>query len=356
MNPTELVNRGSLQLWVLLLPAVLGLAFVRPAAAQPPDSEDAVQFTIQFEFARSSYWLGEPVLLEGRLTNWDFITAQLKAVLDLRSADTDLRLVRDLERLGIYRSYHKVEPLTRDEVNLSYGRAHLFQFLVLYHPDRENHLALDRPGKYQFELEQQVVYNNVYNHIGRHLPVTLFGFSPEIEVVEPPEPFRPAFELLRDSSRGFLDMNRLVASPASMPVFEQIVSQYPESRYAPWCLFALANSDMRLSRDDWTMVGVAEEKFRRLIEQYPDFVMGDDARMNLALLLRDNGKLEQALEVAGPVLEDPDRYYPFKRNEIVVNALNNMPNPYARRQALHWMLFPARRIADLIVQLDSQAE
>ncbi|MFW6255519.1 MAG: hypothetical protein ACOC54_01760, partial [Candidatus Sumerlaeota bacterium] len=207
------------QIRINQLPFILALCTLllgRLGYAQD-DKKSMVRIALSAEPVKREYVLGEPVVMKVKMRNWLGPRVLLSTNLDLKAESTILRIIKKGRPGDIYRAFYEgAAPLTEKEYMLGYGQAIQSHYTVLYDKDDEQGLALAQPGPYRFQINQEIYALNTYlpNPLRERKVVT--DISEEITVVEPSGRNREAFELLKKTPICFRDLNRQIASYASI--------------------------------------------------------------------------------------------------------------------------------------------
>jgi len=300
---------------------------------------------------RVEFWLGEPMVLTVRIYNWAIPSMHAFGSYGLPGA-TDVRIVREGEVGERYRAHFEPGPTTANAVNLPYGKACEFRMIVEYDPDNASHLAFDRAGVYQLQVEQPIEVTNLDNPAQYRVPLRLKARTTDLRFVEPPADGAGAWKLLCSYPESFRDLNRLMASPGSREVFEKVAKEYPRSRYAPYCLHALGTLSLNLIAAIPAEAERAEGAYKEVIERYPDYPLRSEVRLHLGRVYYQTGRVNLGLDVAEGLLADSeDNLYRFRESDIMIPFRGATDNPYKSVNVTSWQLFGTTQLPDTYAQL-----
>lgn len=298
---------------------------------------------------KSAYVLGEPVHLRHQIFNWSAPYIELLAGLALEHAETRLTILRDGKSSEPYRGPWKVQPVQEKTLLIAYGQATEAQYTVLYDAGTENNLALPEPGVYQLRIETLVFYKNPNRPDIPRLPYRSVAWSRMIEVRKPDERSTEALEVLLRRPSTLRDLHRQSAGPGNMPFLRAVARDYPDTVYAPYCLFALANIQLFFQKTGDEQK--AMQHYATILEKYPDFPLIHSVRLQQARLLRKHHQLNRAAAIRDMVLaESEDNLYRFRKDPLVHNQYPRQKKNTAA--FVYWPLFDTRTLGDPVDQLD----
>jgi len=300
---------------------------------------------------RTEFWVGEPIVLRCRIVNWLAPTLAMQGVFGLYSGNSEFRILKDNELGEPYHAYFDETPQTPKKAIVDYGKAYEFQILVAYDRKTESRLTIEEPGAYTFMFRQAIRYTNIYSSGGAFLPLVLSAASPEVNVIDPPAEAAGALELLKANPVAILDMNRQLATVGNQWLLEKIAREYPESRYAPYCLHALGNLYDLLAFRHAGARDRAAAFLGELVEKHPDYSLRDEARITLAGVHRNSYRMDAAAEIIDRLLaESPDNLARFRKTDVMKPIRGSVANPWTDVNDLCWELFGTTELTDAYIQ------
>lgn len=296
---------------------------------------------------RASYWVGEPVVARVRIVNWLSPSLTVFTAFDVRG-NTQIQIREGQGVAETYYGHLPMSPVTPQNNELPYGKAIESDIVILYSSDTQSHLAFDRPGEYRLQMAQGMRYTDMYKPMGRTgVPSSTRAETEPFQVVAPPEEARPALEILQSDPRALKDLNSLYATPASRSTIERVAREYPDSRYAPYCLHALATLSLALAKDLSGEREKAEEYLTRLIEDYPDYPLRDTARIRMADFLYETGRFNRALGIVQDlVAESEDNMKRFDESRMIKPLIATRFTPAVDPNVFNWYLFGTTELTD----------
>lgn len=338
--------------------AFAGLFFL---GAPAPNSwaqqeRNIARISISLHPDKDEYWVGEPVHLRARAVNWHSPVVILTSTYGLMSAYTDLRISYEGDVGDTYKAHYSENIPMPHKHPLWYGKALEFDMLVSYDKNQLSGMAMKEPGKYFFALRQTMYMRDEYRKEQRRDPFFCSTQSRTIRVVSPPAEFAGALDLLRSRPSVFRDLNRNLASLSNRDLLEQIAREYPQSRYAPYCLHALGNLGVVLTSSISGESEKAIEAFQRIVEKHPGYPLRDEVRISLAEIHARGGHYNEAQRIVRAVVEESeDNLMRFRERRLIKALLGPRPSPYFQTNTGQWPLFSSTRLTDayFLNQFDS---
>ena len=342
----------------ILLAAVLLIALVLMcglAAAQSASSITKGEYGREFPLIsvgvsldHQDYWIGEPIVAQTRIVNWFTPSLRLFTSLDLRG-DTEMRIVATGDVLSDrYLAHYDLHPMTPQSYILAYGKTVEFNTVVLYSRDNASGLILPIPGRYRLLVKQLMQYTDLsHSRGGAGVGIISQGASPYFTVAPPPPEALEALEILQSDPNVLKDLNAIKASFSSYEKMERVAREFPDSRYAPFCLHALGSFYLEISEKFLGYGKKGEECLKQLIERYPNYVLRDEARMRLAIQYQNAGRFNDGLAIAQRLLdESDDNLARFSKCKLYAPIIGNRENPAVDLIEDNWELFDTTRLAD----------
>jgi hypothetical protein len=313
--------------------------------------EPGVPIAMGLSVDRKEFWVGEPIVLRCRIVNWLAPMLAMQGIFGLHGADSEFRILKNNELGEPYHAYFDETPQTPKKAIVDYAKAYEFDIVVAYDRKSESRLALEEPGAYMFMFRQAIRYTNIYSAGGAFLPLVLSAASPEVNVVDPPPEATGALELLKANPVAILDINRQLATVGNQWLLQKIAREYPESRYAPYCLHALGNLYDLLGLRHVGARDQAAAFLRDLVEKYPDYPLRGEALITLAGLHRNSYRMDAAAEIAGRLLaESPDNLARFRKMDVMKPLRGGPSNPWNDINEMCWELFSTTELTDAYIQ------
>lgn len=288
--------------------------------------------------SRSVYWVGEPVVIRGRIYNWLSPLMTLSTSFGLQG-QTTLRIVQDGREGPSYRAHFDQAPVASKPYILPYGKMLQFRVLAEYDTNTTSHLIFDTAGTYTLSFEQNMSYRNEYNVGEGEVPYSQ-KLRMTIRVVDPPAEGAKALDLLESNPDAIRDLNRLMASPSSEDILKRVAKEFPDTPYAPFCLHALGSyssqmTDVLLGENE-----IAGWAYKELIDKYPDYPLRDEVRSYLASFYYKTSRGNDAYEIAEQMMrESEDNLYIFRDHPIIGQYHGKKGNQYSLLNTEHWELF-----------------
>lgn len=305
------------------------------------------------ETDRADYYPGEPVVLTCHLVNWHSPHLLIQGAFGLKSEATDVRILRNGEMSDTYRSSYHESPVTPDRIETHYAKTFEFQIIVCYDRARRSAMALDTPGEYAFALRQDFLIADHARDFPALHGVRIEGQSDPVAVVEPSDAHAAALKLLRTNPRCFEDLGRQSATPSTAWIFRKIVTDYPQTRYAPYCLLALARQCLALGANLPEESEKGQAYLRQIIDdkEYSAFPLRLDAQASLADAMLDAGRPDISRKMVEDLIQQsPDNLTRLRMHACAAPFLGFTPNPYLRTNQECWFLFDTTQLVDAYEQ------
>jgi tetratricopeptide (TPR) repeat protein len=333
---------------LLLLLCAAWVGSARFAAAQDTINIPPVIMTLHPD--KAEYWVGEPVALRVRLHNWALPGEILYGAFGLQGG-SDMRIFHNGEMSERYFAHLDLAPPTTKPVLVPYGKYYEFLIIALYEHSADSRLAFSEPGTYELQMRQSLQYMDTDTPQGQ-VPFPVTAAAPRFRVVEPPANAAGALKLLQSYPEVFYDLNRVKASPATRPILEKIAKEYPDSRYAPYCLHALGMLSMEMMDSIPGEQEKAEEALRKVIEGYPNYPLRNEARVDLGNFYSRTDRYNKGQEMAGELLsESEDNLFQFRTADIMAPYSGSRVLPNMQMNKMNWELFGTTRLPDTYDQL-----
>lgn len=310
---------------------------------------DEVGISLGVMTNRDQYWLGEPVLVTARIVNWAKPAIRFDTKIGLDGPDTTVWIYKGNKKSKEYKGHYETRPVSAFTSYLRYGKAHEFNLIMLYKRYGYDKLAFDRKGIYSVSMRQYLDYADNSLRMKGPIAISIQGRSLNFTVIDPPKEGRAAFDLLKANPQGFLDLNRLIASPATRALFQKIVDEFPDTRYAPYCYHALINYNARLSRQDDRFRLINQKLLRKALSNYPQYSLRDELRIQLAQNLTNSGQMDAAFEILEALVsESPDALYRFKEFDMLKGYIGGKYSPMLGTSESNWSIFDTLQLPELM--------
>jgi hypothetical protein len=306
---------------------------------------------------KAEYVVGEPVMLRARIQNW--LSPQLLLYINsgFSSDSTQLRLFRDGVIGEVYRSNEELSIQSENQYLLGYAKSIRFGLTVLYDPQSDGGVLLNKPGEHQFLLEQEVSYLDTMRVSEGKKRLILSAVSPIIRVVEAEGRDKEAFDLLKSHPAAFADLNRQIASIGARGLFERVAREYSDTVYAPYCLHALAGLYRILAQTNAEAGAQAAVHLRKLIDNYPDYELLDLARVQLSETLYLDDRLSEAVRRTEDALAASiDNLFVYRRGPLMRNIRGLWGNMFNDLASICWELFEPTTQPEAYAQIGLERE
>lgn len=342
----------NLLVWVLI---ALGLALGSQTCLSYAQSEVEIPPVVMtLEVNRSTYWLGEPVVAVARIYNWYSPEIRIYSAYGFQGV-SDLRIAHENVMSDRYRAHFPAAPVTEKNLGLPYGKAFEFRMVVVYDSGRPGDLALYEPGTYRFALNQPLEYSNSFAGDTGRTRYAATAETGDIKVVEPPLEGRAAFDLLVSTPGAVLSLSSLMAMASTRDVLEKIAREYPESRYAPYCLHAVGSYALTQVAADTKEIERAEWAYKRIMETYPNYPLLTEVRLHLAKLYLTTGRINDGASLADQTLaSSPDNLYRFRDWDPLMPYIGSLKGVDVRVEENQWQLFDTAQLPNALVQAASE--
>ena len=145
---------------------------------------------------RAQYWMGEPVVLKTRVTNWLSPWLNVYSSYGLQGS-TDVRIIHNQTTSERYYAHLKQQSANTQPVILRYAKSHEFRIAMEYSSEGPSYLAFKEPGEYEIRVTQSMEYINRYSPDTSRKPYFVTAFSPTFSFIEPPAEGKGAWNLLK---------------------------------------------------------------------------------------------------------------------------------------------------------------
>ncbi len=310
---------------------------------------DEVGISLGLSTNRDQYWLGEPVIVTARIVNWAQPGIRYDTKIGLDGPNTSVWIYKGNKKGKEYKGHYETRPLSAITTFLRYGKAHEFKLSMVYKKTGANQLAFDHKGNYSILMRQYIDYADESIRIQGPVAVTIQGRSLNFTVIDPPKEGMQAFNLLKANPKAFLDLNRQAASPATRALFQKIVDEFPNTRYAPYCLHALITYNGKLSRTDDRFRLINQKMLKKILADYPQFALRDNMRIELAQNLTNSGQMDAAFEILDAmVAESPDNLYRFREFEMLSGYTGHDISLMLGTSENNWTIFDTLQLPEIM--------
>lgn len=321
------------------------------AQGQLPGTPALIAMTVETD--RSDYLPGEPVVLTCHLVNWQSPLLMLQGSFGLQSEATDVRIYRNGEMSDTYRGSSRVSPMSPDRITMPYAKTFEYRVVACYDSKRRSTMALDTPGEYWFTVHQNFLISDRYRDWPAEHGVQIEARTEPVSVVEASDASAAALKLLRSNPHSFEDLGRQSATGATAWIFRKIVSDYPLTRYTPYCLLALAHQSLALGGTLPEEAEKGQAYLRQIIDtkEFAAFPLRLDAQALLADALLGAGRPNASRKMVEDLIqESPDNLTRLRMHACAAPFLGPSPNPYTRTDQECWFLFDTTQLVDAYEQ------
>jgi len=272
--------------------------------------------------------VGEPLFLELELKNNSKDTVDFKTRLSFYA---DLKIMIFIpENLPI--EYHgtnepniypyfvfKIPSLETERVS----------FPIFYNKDAPDGLLFGKPNKVAIKISQEAM-------IGNQKQIYRFDTF-HVNVVAPPEKHAKALGFLRKKEL-IKDIHQFRASPENLDAFEKFIQTFPHSPYKLNIIFTLAGGYVAKAKDSPENYNMAINLYKKLIKDYPDSIITDDAVYKIGDCYNSLGDKKNARKWFVKLFNQyPESNRINHYDPIIKEHLFNRESPYV--YSYLWMLY-----------------
>lgn len=272
----------SLILLLIIAPCVSSL-FAQTPQDQGED-KDFCQFTLSAN--KKTYIAGEPIFLNFLIKNITDELIQFAAVLS-PTADTEITIYRPERFPWRYSGVFKVALYPRSLYWIDPYNTRTIRYSLIYDEKAPAGFLSAEPGKMAFTVRMAYTINDRIRKIATFEPI-------EIDILEATGVNADAFEVLKNEQVP-IDITKGTASPETLPLFQKVVTEYPTSVYAPYCLLSISGYYLNdFLSDGSTTESQVIEPLQQIIKNYPDFPIMDLVYYQQAIFYHFTDRQDQA--------------------------------------------------------------
>jgi len=272
--------------------------------------------------------VGEPVYLTLEFQNTTGEMKEFRTQVNLYG-DIKVNILFPEKLPVIYRGAFQPIIQSYNVFEIPPGKVERVSIAIYYSEDSSDGLLFDRPMSIPISLTLEGMIDD---------EKVIYEFpSFQLEVKAPQDKDMQALSFLRKKSLVY-DIHQSRASKENIGAFENFLTQFPDSIYAPYVLYAVANGYMVKTKNSNADYPHAIELFQKYIERYPNTILTDDAVYKIGDCYNSLGDRKMAKRWLIKLYNEYSQsnrlnyYDPLMKEYIFIPKTEQLPNDL-------WMLY-----------------